>query len=260
MSSFTTILTKAITILLIAMAAEIVVMLVARVISNNINRSVGQQEQPTSVKARRRTTLQGMLVNSARYFIYFIALLMILGQMGVNWQPILAGAGVVGLAIGFGAQRLVRDIISGLFILVEDQFAIGDYITLGAVSGEVVELGLRVTKIRDDNGCICTVANGDVTATCNYSRGPYRLTINFAVAADSDLMEIGKIVSTLAESFSGREDLFGKPRLQGPVSISAGKIQMLVTAEVLSTNRLSLAAEIQTELLYRLRAAGINIC
>ncbi|MDD3926139.1 MAG: mechanosensitive ion channel family protein [bacterium] len=260
MSSFTAILTKSIIVLLIAVAAEVIVMLVAKVISRNITHSVGQQERPTSIKARRRSTLQGLLVNSARYFIYFIALLMILGQLGINWQPILAGAGVIGLAIGFGAQRLVRDIISGLFILVEDQFAIGDYVTLGAVSGEVVELGLRVTKIRDDNGRICTVANGDVIATCNYSRGPYRLTINFAVPADSDLVRVREAVNAMAEDFSGREDVSGKPCLIGPTDISAGKLQLLLTADVTSANRLSLAAEIQTVLLHRLRNIGISIC
>ena len=105
MSSFTTILTKAITILLIAVAAEIVVMLVARVISNNINRSVGQQERPTSIKARRRTTLR-IAGEFRQIFHLFYSIINDPGQMGVNWQPILAGAGVIGLAIGFGAQRL----------------------------------------------------------------------------------------------------------------------------------------------------------
>ncbi len=103
---------------------------------------------PIRTSDRREATLAKLLQNILTYVIYFIALIMVLSTIGINVGPILAGAGVVGLAVGFGAQNLVRDIITGFFIIFEDQFSVGDHVIIGPFQGDVEEIGLRTTKIK----------------------------------------------------------------------------------------------------------------
>ena len=102
-------------------------------------------------------------------------------------MPLLSFASVLGLAIGFGAQRLVRDVITGLFILGEGQFDVGDHVTIGAVTGVVESMELRVTRIRDDQGRIYVVANGDITQVFNASRGDIKLPIDVCLQHDASL-------------------------------------------------------------------------
>src|SRR5690625_3614670 len=103
------------------------------------------------------------------YIVYFTAFIMILSTLGIEVMPLLAGAGVAGLAIGFGAQNLVRDVISGFFIIFEDQFSVGDYVGVAGIEGTVEEIGLRTTKVLSWTGEMNVVPNGDVTQVTNYS-------------------------------------------------------------------------------------------
>jgi small conductance mechanosensitive channel len=120
---------------------------------------------------QRTRTLSGTLVSVVGVIVWSTAFVTVLGQLGVNLGPLLAGAGVVGLAIGFGAQQLVRDVISGFFVLVEDQYGVGDSVTAGGVSGTVESMTLRMTRIRGDDGVLHHVRNGDLGIVSNSSRG-----------------------------------------------------------------------------------------
>jgi moderate conductance mechanosensitive channel len=120
---------------------------------------------------KRKHTIDGMLQNTFRFFIVVIAGLMVLGQIGIDIGPAVAGLGVVGIAVGFGAQSMVRDYLNGALILVENQFAKGDLVRIGGVEGTVEDFTLRRTTVRDDEGIVHTVPNGEIKVASNLSRG-----------------------------------------------------------------------------------------
>ena len=123
-----------------------------------------------SQKEKRAETLGGIVVATGNIVIYMVILLMILSLFGIDITPILAGAGVIGLAIGFGAQSLVKDFVSGLFILVENQYGIGDKVKIGSFAGQVIKITMRSTVLRDDEGQTFYISNGLIKDVINLSQ------------------------------------------------------------------------------------------
>lgn len=119
---------------------------------------------------KRATTLTSLIGSVIKYVVWFVAIIMIIKELGFDPVPILAGAGVIGLAVGFGAQTLIKDVISGFFILLEDQFAVGDKVMIGNITGTVEEITLRTTKVRNPEGGLSIIPNGSITQVINYSR------------------------------------------------------------------------------------------
>jgi moderate conductance mechanosensitive channel len=137
-------------------------------------------------RTRRASTYVGVIHSIVGYVIFFIALVLVLRVFGVNYTAILAGAGVVGLAVGFGAQTLIRDFISGLFLLLEDLIGVGDYITVGDIEGTVEVVGLRVTKVRAFSGTLYIVPNGELMRFGNQNRGYMRAIVTLDLAYEQD--------------------------------------------------------------------------
>lgn len=183
--------------------------------------------------AARLRTLEGLACSLATYILLFIVVVTVLGQLGINVSALLAGAGVVGLALSFGAQRLVRDILSGVFLLLEDQYRVGEVVTLvpgGGIpsfTGTVLEMGLRTTRLRDLSGKMLTLSNGDISAVVNHNRGPLRATVEIGVPPDASLEAIRGIVSGAALP----EDLFsGCAELEGVSGMDASRTVLRVAA------------------------------
>jgi len=126
-----------------------------------------------SQKEKRAETLGNIIVTTGNIVIYIVTLLMVLSLFGVDIRPILAGAGVIGLAIGFGAQSLVKDFVSGLFILVENQYGIGDKVKIGNFEGQVIRITMRSTVLRDDDGKTFYISNGLIKDVTNLSQGSH---------------------------------------------------------------------------------------
>jgi len=129
----------------------------------------GDQSDQRSTQ-KRAETLGKVGIATGNIVIYVIVLLMILDVFGVDIRPILAGAGIIGLAVGFGAQSLVKDFVSGLFILIENQYGVGDKVKIGAFEGTVAKVTMRSTVLRDDEGAFYYIANGSINNVINYSR------------------------------------------------------------------------------------------
>lgn len=144
------------------------------------------EEAPPGAE-RKALTLRPLFRQAWRYLVVFVTLLIVLGRLGIDLAPILATAGIAGIAIGFGAQRLVRDLISGMLLLIEDQYSVGDYITVGEYVGVVEEVGLRVTKLRDFNGDLHIIPNGNIENVTNHARGEIRATVDISVAYEADI-------------------------------------------------------------------------
>ncbi|HSH34956.1 mechanosensitive ion channel family protein [Schnuerera sp.] len=147
-----------------------------------------------SIDEKKINTLTAVLKNIIKYIIYFIGTVIILDMFNINTSSILATAGIGGLAIGFGAQSLVKDVITGFFILFEDQFSVGDYITIDSYEGIVEELGVRVTKLRDFSGELHIIPNGNINTVTNKTRGAMRALVNVSIAYEEDIDKAIKVL------------------------------------------------------------------
>jgi small-conductance mechanosensitive channel len=123
-----------------------------------------------AAREARIKSLQTLLGSTISFVLGFVTVVMILQAAGINILPLLTTASVAGVAVGFGAQKLVRDWIAGIFILIEDQYGVGDIVTIGPVTGVVEELGMRTTRIRAEDGSLYIIPNGDISQVCNRSR------------------------------------------------------------------------------------------
>jgi len=148
---------------------------------------------------RRLETIQNVLKSAARYALNFLALTTLLPLLGIPIAQLIAGAGVLGLALGFGAQTLVRDIISGFFFLHENHFTVGDYVVTGNFSGIVESVGMRVTQIRDFGGQLHYLPNGTITEITNYSRGDMRALVDVDVAYEEDVDRVVDLLEQFCE-------------------------------------------------------------
>ena len=148
-----------------------------------------------------------------------------LSLVGINVTAIVGTASVAGLAFGFGAQKLVKDVITGYFLLLEDQYVAGDYITIGTVTGTVEELGMRITRIRDDDGKLYILSNGDIAQVCNHSRGLVGASFELSVGAAEDIAAVTKII----EETLATQNLPAPARVEGITLADATKTTLRIT-------------------------------
>ncbi len=151
---------------------------------------------------KRINTLEGVFYSTARIIVWTLAVMMILPEFGINIGPILAAVGVAGLAFGFGAQYLIRDLISGLFIILEDQYREGDVIKVNSTSGVVEDLNLRATVLRDLNGTEHHIPNGEIKTSSNLTKSWSRINLDIGVAYDTDLDNAIEVLNTVGNNFA----------------------------------------------------------
>ena len=216
---------------------------------------------PGTWDERRIKTIRGLVKSLLRYTLYFVGAIMILSELNVDTRSILAGAGIVGLAIGFGAQNLVRDVITGFFILFEDQFAVGDYVTIAGVTGTVEDMGLRVTKIREATGELHIVANGEIKQVTNMARGAMGVLVEVSVAYDQDLDEATAVIETAAGRVAdaSREVVLEEPRVLGVSGFGEAGVTLQVFAKVKPMQQWAFGRQLRKAIKEALDAAGIAI-
>lgn len=156
-------------------------------------------------KGNRGTTLGRLIKSTSRYAIYFIAIITILDTLGIKITPILAGAGIVGLAVGFGAQNLVKDVITGFFIILDGQMEVGDYVQInGNIEGTVEEIGLRITRIREFSQRLHYISNGEISRVTNYNRDRMRPMITVTVPYETDQTFVQQTLQRICDDLSKR--------------------------------------------------------
>ncbi len=186
-----------------------------------------------TLEENKINTLKGILKSVMRYTIYFLAGLPILATIGIDIKGLIAAAGVGGLAIGFGAQNLVRDVITGFFILFEDQFAVGDYVEVGDMSGIVEEMALRVTKIRDFNGDLHIIPNGEITKLTNKSRGKMRAWVDISIAYEEDIQNAIEVLKRTSEDIlKESDDILEGPTVLGVTKFGESDVVISTIAKV----------------------------
>lgn len=165
----------------------------------------------------KASTLSGILKSIVKYAVYIIVIISVLNVFNIPTAPLLATAGLGGIAIGFGAQSLVKDVFTGFFILFEDQYGVGDYVTIGSMTGTVEDIGLRITKLRSFNGDLHIIPNGEVKTVTNHSRGDSLAVIDIGISYETDAERAIAILREVTEKYykAAADAIVEKPEVLG---------------------------------------------
>ena len=217
-----------------------------------------------AARHEQRAKAMGSLLKSISTGVIFaIAVVMVLSEVGVNIAPIIASAGIVGLAIGFGAQSLVKDFLSGIFMIFEDQYGVGDVIDAGEAIGTVEAVSLRVTRIRDINGTVWYVRNGEILRVGNMSQNWAQTVLDIQVAYSEDLHRVRQVLADVAHDMWEDEDYKGKiieePEVWGIQSLDADGVTIRVVLKTAPLQQWVVAREMRERIKARFDHEGIEI-
>lgn len=223
-------------------------------------RIVVEQSERSSQRTR---TLGAVLRSMASIAIYGLAVMMAMAEFDVNLGPLIAGAGIVGVAVGFGAQSLVKDFLSGVFMLLEDQYGVGDVIDAGDTVGVVEEVKLRTTQVRDINGTLWHIPNGEIRRVANMSQDWGQAVLDIEVAYDTDIGEAMAVIKQVADGM-WREQLpnatiIAEPTIAGVQSFGESAIAIRLMAKTEPGEQFAAARELRGRLKEALDQAGIEI-
>ena len=215
-------------IILIVIVAFVLVRLMKLV----INRLVAFSRHESGARAQQLRTAAGVITSVSTFIILFVAAMMVLSVVQINMGPLLASAGVAGLAIGFGAQTLVHDVINGFFILLENQYAVGDVVRVAGVKGTVEAMSMRNTTLRDDDGTVHIVPNSEIKIVSNLTRDWAQLALHVSVAYNEDSERVVKLLTEVAEEVRNdpafRDDIVAEPQVPGIERVAGGEVDYLL--------------------------------
>lgn len=213
--------------------------------------------------SQRTRTLGALLRSVATIVVYGMAVMMSLGEFDVNLGPLIAGAGIVGVAVGFGAQSLVRDFLSGVFMLLEDQYGVGDAVNLDDTVGVVEEVKLRTTQVRDINGTLWHIPNGEIRRVANMSQDWGQTVLDVDVAYDTDIGAATAVIKEVADGL-WREQLpnatiIAEPAIAGVQGLGESAVTIRLTARTEPGEQFAAARELRGRLKEAFDRAGIEI-
>lgn len=231
-------------VLLIIMISRLALMILNRFIDHVTSE---RETSRLKLRTRRVQTLGKLLKNTAVYTVNFIVILLVLGEFNIELAPLLAGAGVIGLAIGFGAQSLVKDVITGFFIVLEDQFAVGDVIQTGNFKGTVEIIGLRATRIKNWTGEIHIIPNGSIVEVTNFSVNNSIAVVDVNIAYDE---QVGQAMDIVRGVLAKIEDpnIVSVPELLGVQTMTANEITLRITVECRPNTQAAVTRKLNTEI------------
>jgi len=248
----------------VILAVGAIAYLLLRVLRGRVSR---MGEKPGGLVAdenlQRRKTLASVITTGGIAVIVAVTFMMVIEEIGIPLGPLLATAGIAGLAIGFGAQTLVQDVISGFFILLEDQYAIGDVIAAGGVDGVVEKVNLRTTILRDLHGVVHVVPNGEIRVLSNKTKGWSRAVLEIGVGYREDPDRVIAILEELAEEIYA-DPLFGallleSPTVPGVEAFGDSSITIRMLAKTLPLKQWDVARELRRRIKHRFDAEKIEI-
>ncbi|MDH5781225.1 MAG: mechanosensitive ion channel family protein [Dehalococcoidia bacterium] len=196
--------THGIRILVITIIAVALYLLLRRFVSPLVKRTITQRMKryPEEEIKKRVDTLSSAIVNTGTVVIAVFAIITILPEFGVNIAALLAALGIVGIAVGFGAQSLIRDLLAGIFILLEDQYRVGDVVKIAGIAGLVEQIGLRRTILRDLDGIVHSIPNGEIRVASNFTKLYSRVNLNISVAYGEDLDRVIKVINRVCKEMA----------------------------------------------------------
>ena len=184
---------------------------------------------------KRKNTLAKVLLSFLRYFIYLVDIAILLRIWGIDVAPILAGLGIAGLVLGLGAQQLIKDFISGLFIIFEHHFDVGDIIKIGDFKGEVIDIGLKTTRVRDWRGDVKLIGNGSIDGVINYTMYQTLAVVEFEVAYRENIGQVIDLLNTrLTDYLPSLPSLLTKPQVSGTIGFGKNGVALRIVATTLA--------------------------
>ncbi|WP_390585667.1 mechanosensitive ion channel family protein [Paenibacillus illinoisensis] len=239
------ILFSSIRIVIIFIITRIVIKIVYRIIDRSLER---KQEGKVRVNPRRFVTVGELLKNATSITCNFIMILLLLSEINIQVGPLLASAGVLGLAIGFGAQGLVKDVITGFFIILEDQFAVGDVIQTGTYKGTVEVIGLRTTKLVSWQGEVHIIPNGTIASVTNFSMSNSLAVVDIPMKGDQTLDESVHLVKQALVGIEDRDlNIVKVPDVLGIQSMTTSEYVVRIVTECMPNSRGSVERQIQSD-------------
>ncbi|MEU4802763.1 mechanosensitive ion channel family protein [Actinosynnema sp. NPDC023587] len=214
-------------------------------------------------REQRAKTIGSVLKSVTTIVVFGIAFIQVLTELGINPAPILTSAGILGVAVGFGAQNLVKDFLSGMFMMLEDQYGVGDVVDLGPATGTVESVGLRITTIRDTNGTVWYVRNGEILRVGNSSQGFAVAVVDLPLAYGANLVSVTDVLKTAAEAAVAEEslekDVIDKAQVLGVEKITPEGITVRVTVKVRPGRQWAVQRALRAKLMPALDEAGISL-
>ena len=246
-------------------AAQVVGIVIAffivRAIGNKvIGRFFGKLLNKGDVTKGRALTLQSLTENVFGYVLVFILVATIFSIFGLSVASLIAGAGIVGLAIGFGAQGLVSDVVTGFFLLLEKQIDVNDYVTVGSIDGIVEAVGLRTTQIRSFDGTLNYIPNRDITTVSNHSRGNMQALVDIGVSYDADIDKAIAVIQAACENVTlENETIVEGPDVIGVQGFGASDVTLRIIAKAKNGEQWAVERQLRKAIKEALDANGIEI-
>jgi small-conductance mechanosensitive channel len=214
-------------------------------------------------KARRVETIAALFRSITSATVWTIATLMALSELGLNLGPLIAGAGIVGVAVGFGAQNLVRDFLSGIFMLMEDQYGVGDVIDAGPATGTVESISLRTTRLRDVNGTVWHLPNGHIERIGNRSQQWSRAVLDVDVSYQTDIGHatdvIKRTAQTMCEDAEFADSILAEPEVWGVENLGLDSVTIRLVLKTAPHDQLKVTRELRARIKAAFDEAGIEI-
>jgi moderate conductance mechanosensitive channel len=248
-------------IILLKLVGIIIAFLIVKAIGNKlIRRMFHRLQERDSISSGRALTLQSLSLNIFSYVLIFIFVVMIFEVFDYNVSALLAGAGVVGLAIGFGAQGLVSDVVTGFFLLLEKQIDVEDYVTVAGFDGIVEQVGLRTTQIRGFDGTLHYVPNREITNVSNHSRGNMRALVDIGISYDDDIDKAITVLQDACNKFAAEaQNVVEGPNVLGVQALGASDVVIRILAKTENMQQWAVERELRKVMKEALDANGIEI-
>ncbi|SDD41795.1 mechanosensitive ion channel family protein [Nocardioides lianchengensis] len=225
--------------------------------------SLARDVNTSTRRVQRAKTMGDLLKSIITGILVAMFGTMVLSELGVNIAPIIASAGIIGLALGFGAQSLVKDFLSGIFMIVEDQYGVGDVVDVGEATGTIEAVSLRVTRLRDLNGTVWYVPNGEIMRVGNMSQNWSRAVIDVSVGYGEDLVRVQRVLSEIAHDLWDDEDFRGlvieEPEVTGVEMLAADSVNLRVLIKTLPNEQWGIARAMRQRIKARFDHEGIEI-
>ncbi|QPC46181.1 mechanosensitive ion channel family protein [Mangrovibacillus cuniculi] len=217
-------------------------------------------EAKENISKGRAKTLASLTKNIFTYVLIFVFFVTVLQVFGIQVAAILAGAGIVGLAVGFGAQGLVSDVVTGFFILLEKQMDVGDYVTTGSFSGIVEQVGLKTTHVRGFDGTLHYIPNRDITALSNHSRGNMRALVDIGISYDDNIDQAIAVMQEACNTFAANDSrIVEGPNVIGVQSLGASDVVIRIISKTQNMEQWAVERDLRKTLKETLDANGIEI-
>ncbi len=249
----------------IILVGAIAYLIFQKIVPRFIRRTIAvkMKDKPDIEVQKRGETLCNVIRNTVGILIIVLVFITILPELGVNIGPFLAGLGIFGLAIGFGAQSLVKDVINGLFILIENQYGIGDVVKVAGIAGLVEEINLRRTILRDLDGIVHYIPNGEINIASNFTKGYSRVNMNISVAYGEDLDRVIDVINrtctTMAEEDEWKDKIIKPPQVLRVDALGDSGIEIKILGDTLPLAQWDIMGELRKRIKKVFDKEGIEI-